>query len=158
MSKILNLGNGFIQIDDYIIEKNAYDVIQKIKAYDPNLDVMFLDPSRSDGLFDAPWVVVEHCSDGFTRKVFDIWELNERVLERLYSADTKRTDVLATADSINAAIRENNERRFRERLEDNSDRFAHLLSSPKSTYKLETSDGSVLTIDDHYGVTKRAEK
>jgi len=154
MTRILDLGNGFVQVDDYVVEKDVLHIIERIRDYDPNLDVLFLNPDRA-GLFDAPWVVIEHCPDGMTRKVFEVWELNDSVIERLVMADTKRVDVLANLDKAVAQAKTENNRRFEERRLESQDKLAHLLANPRTTYTLPNNDGEILTIDDHFGVTKR---
>jgi len=88
VSKILDLGNGMIQIDGLIVDKALYSIMEKVKEYDPNLEVMYCDPNRAEP-FDAPWVIVERCNDGLYRRVFEVWDLNESVLERIYNADTR---------------------------------------------------------------------
>ena len=151
--RILNVGDGMVQVDDYIVDKKVLDVIERIRAYDDNLDVMYLNPDKADFL-DAPWVVIERCADGFMRKVFDVWEMNDKVLERLFNADTRRVDVLLNVDRANQAIKNDQQRRFREKTAESADKLAHLLAHPKTTYKVKT-DSQLLTIDDKFGVTKR---
>lgn len=154
MSKILNLGNGFVQVDDFVVEKKTLDVIDRIRDYDPNLDVLYLNPDRA-GFTDAPWVVIENCRDGQVRKVFDVWEMNDSVFERLVACDTERSAILANIDSFNTQLRQAEQRRYDEKRQEANDKLAHLLAYPKTTYKLETDDGTLLTIDDKHGVIKR---
>lgn len=154
MTKAVNLGNGFIQVDDYVVEKKVLDIVDKIRDYDPNLDVLYLNPDRME-MFDAPWVIVENCKDGQIRKVFDVWELNDSVFERLVACDTMRGDVLLNVDAFNAKLRQESQRRYDDKRHEASDKFAHLLKNPKTTYTLPTGDGEVLTVDDQFGVVKR---
>lgn len=155
MTKAVNLGNGFVQVDDFVVEKNVLDVIDRIRDYDPNLDVLYLNPDRFSEAFDAPWVIIEKCKDGQVRKVFDVWEMNDSVFEKLVACDTMRGDLLLSIDAHNTRLREESQRRYDDKRHEASDKFAHLLAHPKTTYTLPTSDGEVLTIDDKFGVTKR---
>jgi hypothetical protein len=151
MTKILDLGNGFVQVDDYVVQKDVLHIIESVRNYDPNLDVLYLDPDRA-GLFDAPWIVVENCPDGMVRKVFEVWELNDSVMERLFNADTKRVDVLLNLDAANSRAKAESDSRYAEKRAEASDKFAHLLANPKTTYSLPNSEGEVIKIDDKYGV------
>lgn len=155
MSKILNLGNGFIQVDSFVVEKKVLDVIDRIRDYDPNLDVLYLNPDRVPELLDEPWVIVENCKDGQVRKVFGCYEMNDSVFERLVACDTARSDILTNIDVFNTKLRQESQRRYDEKRQEAGDKLAHLLAYPKTTYKLETSDGTLLTIDDKLGVVKR---
>lgn len=154
MTKVVNLGNGFVQVDDYVIEKKVLDIVDRIRDYDPNLDVLYLNPDRME-MFDAPWVIVEHCKDGQIRKVFDVWDLNDSVFDRLVACDTMRGDVLTNIDAFNTKLRQAEQRRYDDKRNEASDKFAHLLAHPKTTYTLPADDGEILTIDDKFGVTKR---
>jgi hypothetical protein len=73
-------------------------------------------------------------------KVFEFWELNDSVLERLYNSDTRRTDVLADIDANNKKIRDAENRRYREKMEAKIDLVASIVGSMKSSYSYNDED------------------
>jgi hypothetical protein len=153
VSKILDLGNGMLQIDGYIVDRDVYRIMEKVKEYDPNLEVMFCDPNRAEA-FDAPYIIVERCTDGLYRRVFEVWEFNDTVLERIYNADTRKLDVLGKMEQHNAKIRLDRDRRYKEEREEMKDMFAHLIANPKTSYTLPNANGDIVKIDDQHGVVK----
>lgn len=125
-----------VQIDEQgtMVESDVLGVVAKIQAYDPNLRVQFCDPTRAT-LADAPYRIMELCPDGQLRHVMSIMELDERVMERLYAADTYSTDVLADIELANRRARDNIRRRFRDEMEALTEMAAAVLRSPKDTYR-----------------------
>lgn len=119
--------------DGSVVEHDVLNVVEKITAYDPRLKVKYCDPALTE-FGDAPYKLVEVCPDGMERVVFDIWELDERILERLRAADTFKGDILAQIDSHNALVRKRQNQRFRETVGEANDIFSHYLRSPKTTY------------------------
>jgi len=127
--RLVDLGGGVL------VEQDVLNVVEKIRAYDPNLEVQFLDPGRFSDITDAPYRVMELCADGAWRVVMTIWELDERVLERLAALDTQKNDILAGLDKANNAAKERRNARFREEIASVSEMAAAVLRSPKDTYK-----------------------
>ncbi|MGH9982420.1 MAG: hypothetical protein ACRD8W_00500 [Nitrososphaeraceae archaeon] len=134
------------------VEKDTLDIVRRIRAYDSNLRVKYLDPDSGGGLTDAPYKIVEVCSDGIERVVCSVWKLDARVLERLYLADTQKHDILAGIDRNNAAVKEATKRRFKEELESSHDLAEHILKTPKLTYTIKGVDGTQIVVDSHIPV------
>lgn len=137
--------------DGSYVEADVLNVVEKIRAYDHNLNVKYCDPARADP-DDPPYKVVELCPDGIERVVFGVWELNEQVLERLYAADNARTNVLLDVHGNNLLAKKALDRRYEEvRLED-QDIITSYLRSPKGRYSFNRrEDGALVTIDDQEG-------
>ena len=152
----LDTGKELINVDGMIVEKDLYHLVQKIKEYDENLEVMYLDPSRSLREFsDAPWIIAERCRDGQLRTVFSVWKMDDSVLERIYQADNEKFHVLHNLDKHNDGIRREVARRYQEQRDEARDIVEHVLRSPKGRYSFPSTTGETVTLDDHVGVIKR---
>jgi hypothetical protein len=153
VSDILDLGNGYVNVEGLIVNKRMYSIMEKVKEYDEKLEVVYVDPARAD-FGDAPYLICERCPDGLLRKVFEVWDFNESVLERIYNADNRKVDVLARLDKNNDKIRMNEKCRYEEERAEAADLFKYLIKNPKTTYTLPNSEGDIITVDDQHGVTK----
>lgn len=120
--------------EGYVVEEDMLGVIAEIQRLWPTLSVQYCDPALAEA-FDAPWRIVENCPDGLQRPVMEVWELDNRVLERIAAVDTQKVDLLASLDNINNDIRQAHKRRFREEIAAVSEMVAGVLRSHKDTYK-----------------------
>ena len=125
-----------------LVEEDTLDVIRRIMEYDENLRVKYLRPDSSD-ITDAPYAIFEVCPDGIERLVFTVWELDQRVLERLYLADTQKHDIIARIEGANQRARADQQRRFRESMEEAADIAAHVIRSPKTEYTIPANRENV---------------
>lgn len=117
------------------VEDDVLGIIGRIMEYDPNLRVQYL--AGRGQLDDAPYRVVELCPDGIERMVMGCWELDERVLQRLFAADTQKQDILRNLDRVNGDARERSKRRFRdESLAEAKEMTISILRSPKTEYSM----------------------
>ena len=116
------------------IEEDLYDIVRRVQQYDPNLKVQYLDPERTGNLTDAPYRILESCPDGIWRIVFGVWELDERVLERLFKSDTQRGNILQGIDSSNLLAQKEQDRRYQDEQDALNELVADTLRSPKDTY------------------------
>jgi hypothetical protein len=150
----LDTGREIINIDGMLVEKDVLGIVKRLREYDDSLDIMYLDPDRADHTVnEAPYVVVERCRDGLTRRVFEAWTLDETILERVYNADTTRHDLMAIMDGRMVEFKNQKEQRFKEERAEARDVFAHLIKNPTSTYSFPNSHGQTVKMDDKYGVT-----
>jgi hypothetical protein len=131
--------------DGSFVERDVLNIIEKIYYYDPNLKVQYLEQAASVG--DAPWRLIERCNDGQWRTVFYIWNLDERVLDRLYAADTHRHNVLAQLDTHNASVKRDTQRRYEDKRLESIDITKHVVASPKGRYSFNI-DGRWVQVDD----------
>lgn len=122
------------------IEEDVLDVVGRIQDYDSNLRIKFLDP-KVGGIADAPYAIFEVCPDGLERLVFTVWELDERVMDRLFRADTYKHDILAGIEQANQKARNNLQRRFKDTMEEAHDITKHVVKSPKTEYSIPSQDG-----------------
>lgn len=132
----------YIIIDDMLVDKKMHDIAQKIDEYDPQLCILCVDPMMCE-FSEAPFVLAEvvNTPDGpQVFKVFEFWELNESILERVYMADTKRHDVLLNMDKKNQAIKDESQRRYKEKMAERKDIVESIIASPKSQYSYKDPD------------------
>jgi hypothetical protein len=116
------------------VEQDTLRIAEKIQEYDENLRLKYC--ADSDSLSDAPYILVEICPDGLERIVFEIWELDDRVIEKLYAADTRYQDIDAMITGKNEAAKANQERRYKELKDETNEIAMSILKSPKDTYNL----------------------
>lgn len=128
-----------------LVERDVWNVVEQIRAYDPNLRVKYLEDFG--GISDAPYIITEMCRDGVERLVFSVWELDQRVLDRLHFADSGRVNILAAIDKKNAAVKADQNRRYRDSMDEANDIAKHVFSSPKGRYSFPNEKG-IVTIDD----------
>lgn len=118
------------------VEEDTLRVVERIMAYDPNLRVKYLNPDQGAELGDPPYKIFELCPDGHERLVFSVWSLDERVMQRLYLADTHRHDVAGRMEAHNARVRQAAQRRFRELADEALEITRSVVRSPKDTYTM----------------------
>jgi len=153
----LNTAADLLHADDNALLREQADVfriVEKIREYDPNLDVAYLDPDKGS-IADAPYVIFEWCRDGVPRVIFSVWELNDRVMERVYAADTTKFDVEGAIDKANARTRKELEEKSKESFGVAKDIVQHIVASPKGTYSFPSTTGDVVTLRDDEGIVKR---
>lgn len=126
--RLVDIGRGVL------VEADVLGIVERIQAYDENLRVTFLDPEQFSDIRDAPYQIQEICPDGMRRPVMSVWELDERVLERLYAADTQRFDVLHRLEGNNKKALSIEKRRYKEEVQAVSEMVQGVLASPKDTY------------------------
>ena len=125
-----------------LIEEDTLHVIRQIMEYDENLRVKYLRPGVGN-ITDAPYAIFEVCPDGLERLVFTVWELDGRVMERLYQADTQKHNILARLDHVNGQARREQRRRFREMMDEAADITKHVIKSPKTEYTIPANRKNV---------------
>lgn len=130
----MNVQEKLVQVSEGVyVEQDALRIAEKINEYDPKLRLKYC--AHPDSLVDAPYILVEQCPDGIERIVFQIWELDDRVIERLYAADTQKFDINALLDGTNAKARKDQERRYQDLKDETTEITASIIKTPKDTYK-----------------------
>lgn len=146
----LNIGlKETIVVDGAIVEKDALRIAEAVEALDPNLKILCLDPATA-GVNDAPFMVVELCTDGVWRRVFSAWELDQRILDRLHMADKfKGNDAMAMIEAAEARYRNAEHQRFEEQALERQDLVASIVRSKKSSFTFKNEEGVWVTINEH---------
>lgn len=139
-------GEEYINVDGNLVEKDALRVAEAVNDYDPNLFIVCVDPHTA-AINDAPFMVCEKGNDGVMRRIFEVWELNSTVLERIEAADTTRHDVQARIEHINAEVRGEWTERYKERKGVFGDLMLSGLKNKKSSFSYRHPDtGELKTI------------
>jgi hypothetical protein len=142
-----------------VMEKGVFSIVEWVREYGDyygQIDVAYLDPEKSGGLTDAPYIIFERCRDGIPRLVFSVWSLDDSIKERIIAADmTKGVDIGKLVEEHNAKRREEIEAAGKEMLAEAGDVVAHALSNPKTSYTFPNTDGDVVKLDDQFGIVKK---
>ena len=144
--------DNFIVIDDMIVEARSHAIVERIKDIDDSLEVLCVDPSTCT-FSEAPFVLAEirPTPNGLRAfKVFEFWELNDSVVERVHLADSKKHDILQMIDDNNSRLRDELQRSHRDKMESKKDLVAHIIADTKSKYSYydEDRDAKVTIYED----------
>jgi hypothetical protein len=151
MSNWYDPGTGeFLIVDGAVVERKALHLAEAIQDYDPNLRLLCLNPERMAGIMDAPFVVAEvviQNGQEILKPFLKAWELDDRILQRIYQSDTKRRDVLGDIIKSEEQFHKNNETRYKEWREEVKDQVAH-IAGMKSNYTITDKDGEKIKFFD----------
>lgn len=137
--------------DGSLVERDVLNIVEKIRNYDSNLLVKYVDPNRIN-LGDAPYRITERCPDGMERLIMEVWKLDETVLDRIMAADNSRNNVLLSIDSANLLAEKIQKRRYEEICLEDQDLMTSYLKSPKGKYSFRRrKDEALVIIDDQEG-------
>ena len=128
-----------------LIERDALRISERIREYDENLKIQYLEDPDAPG--EPPFRLVEHCRDGIDRVVFTFWELDERILQRIYRADTVRHDIDKRLTTANAKAKMRQRQRYQDQKDEAADIAVHVLKSPKNRYTYKNEDGKKITFE-----------
>lgn len=138
-----------IVVDGHIVERDALRVVEALKAINPDLEVVCLDPNYIQGVNEAPFIVCEpRKSDGKLVRIMEAWTLDNQLIERVRLADTWNTDVLDNLVKKEEALKRDQERKKLEQKEANVDLVSHIVANRKSRYTFETESDTVTIFDD----------
>lgn len=150
MTNVYATGTGeYVVVDGMIVEKDALRVAEAIKDYDPNLEILCVDPNHAEGISEEPFVIAEKCSDGILRPIFRCWELNDFVLTRIRMSDSQnRITPIDTIEQWEKEVKKANKRRYEEFRAEAKDIVAH-IAGMKSKYTVRDSNtGELITFYD----------
>lgn len=142
--KIIDLGDGCY------VEDDVYRIVERVREYDSNLEIICLNPNHPDvNLTDAPYVLVEKCKDGEFRPVAEFWKLDEDVMQVVEAADGQRQDLIAVMNGKNERLKRENQRRYQDRRDEAKDMVAH-IAGMKSRYSVtDPRTGELITFYDN---------
>lgn len=143
----LDTGTKYVVIDGQIVETDALRIAEKIHDYDHNLNLICADPDTAS-FSTAPFMVVCRNTDGSYYCVLEAWQLDDRILERLYNSDQRKSNVMDKLESAEARHRKLKEDRYKERVGDGLEMGITALKSGKSTYSFKNEDGEHVEMRD----------
>ena len=131
------------------VDHDVANVVNEVARLWPDLKIQYC-PNPS--LADAPYRVVELCKDGIWRTVFDVWALDNRVLDMLHACDSHRVDVLKALDLHNLGVKKAQQSAEKAWRDAAKDVMASVFRSPKGTYTIPDDrpghEGEIVKIDD----------
>lgn len=145
----LNTKQDLVNVDGMVVERDALRIAEAIRAYDPNLVLLCLDPNHVQGVSDAPFVVAEKGPDGNYNPVLRAWVLNDTILERIYLADSQKVDGWGNLVKMEETIQKENQRRYQETRESTMDLVKHIIKDRGSQYSVkDEKTGETVTFFD----------
>lgn len=139
---VLDDGKNYIDMGNCLVEADALRVVQAIRDYDENLEVICLNPSDPNvKITDAPFVVLQRMGNGTYQKVLEAWELDDRILERVWAADQHRNNQFQTLEQMEKAAREGSDKRYREALDMANEVALSIVASKASSYSFKNREG-----------------
>ncbi len=145
---VLNVGGGeYINVDGNMVEKDALHIAERLAEYDPAIHVICIPPELA-GINEAPFIIAELCPDGEMRRIFECWELNASVIERVQFADSHHYDVQSKIDYANSKVYRQQQQRYEERRLETIDISKHVLKTKQSKFTFRNEDGTKTTIFD----------
>lgn len=155
---LLNDGKEYLQLGNVLVEKDAYEIAKRIKEYDSDLELICLDPDNPEiKITSAPFMVVWRSPTGIYEKVLEAWELDARILERLWAADQQKTDQLNTIEKWEEHLRKKNQSRYKEEMHENNSIMAAAIRNPTSSYTIKKGD-DLVTINERGPISVNREK
>jgi hypothetical protein len=141
-------GTGdYIVVDNLLVQRDALRVAEAIKDYDPNLEILCVDPEKAE-LSEEPFIIAERGKDGILRPVLRAWVLDDLVLQRLAAADGYKVNTLKTLEQLEADTKAENQRRYNDIREETKDIVGH-IAGMRSKYSVRDSrTGDLLTFYD----------
>lgn len=159
---VMDDGKNYLDMGDGVwVQDDALRVAQAVHDYDENLIVICLDPTHPDvKITDAPFVVMQRMPNGSYQKVLEAWELDNRVLERIWLSDQHRNNQLQTLEQMEKSIREGQEKRYRETLDEAKELALDVIVSKASSYSFKNKRDDIVKIheDDPNATLNNAKK
>jgi hypothetical protein len=158
---ILDDGKNYLDMGGVWVQDDALKVAQAVHDYDENLQVICLDPDRPGvTITSAPFMVIQRMSNGTYQKVLEAWELDDRVLQRIWAADQQKNNQLDTLEKWEKAIKDGQDKRYREALDQANELSIDILASKASAYSFKNKEGDKIKLreDTPYPTVNDAKK
>ena len=140
--------NNLLEINGFLVEADALRVAEALKEYDPDLEILCLKPEMA-GAGDAPFQICHKDSTGTLRKIFDCWELDDRVLSRIQLADTHRRNIIKAMETREEEIKKDRDSRYQDFAAERRDLVKSIVKNNKSRYTFrDDTTGLLVTIYD----------
>lgn len=130
-------GNGdHVVIDGMIVERDALRVVEALKEFDEYLEVIC--NTSTDEISEAPYIICERVPDGEGSwklvRIFEAWQLDDRVLDRVKLADGRRFSLEQAYTNILGEQERKREARYRDTMGYNKEVVAAVVGTKQSTY------------------------
>ncbi len=125
---------GMIWAEGRFVSEHHERIARIIKDYDPNLYLAWIPPeAREPGVPDFAVMYSDNISPAYV--VFTSDTCDERLVERLFSGDTKYNNVLDAIETGEAARDVIKMKEKMDIAEAEQDLIKHIVTSPKSRYR-----------------------
>lgn len=149
-ASVYDPGDGnFLVIDGHIVERDALRIAEKIKEFDPNLELLCLDPDYIPDVNEAPFVVCEYVN-GVFKRVLEAWTLDDTILQRLQYARNFTIDELCKkVDDLKQVQYDRVKSKYKDAAALRQDLTAHIVDNRTSRYSFKDEEtGEKVTIFD----------
>lgn len=131
----MDLFDCFVPTEDgYFVSEKQARVAEILSDYDPTIRLAWIPPDKREP-GDKPFAVIKREESGHEYAICYADECDERLLERVWSMDSSKHDILAVMDARNAAIKALELKKQMEEMEEAHDLSASILRSPLNTYR-----------------------
>ncbi len=138
----LNPGSGrLINVDGALVEEDALRIVEQIAEYDPRLHVVCLVPEKA-AFNDAPFILCEEQPDGTLRRVFEFWELDARILERIRMSDGQHQSIIKALEDMEAKIKKDAEQKIDDDLAASREKLVAIAANNTNSYSYIDEDTS----------------
>lgn len=153
-------GKEHVQIGSMLVEKDALNIVEKLKEYDPDLDVMCADPMDPRINFaTAPFIIIRRREDGTHERIMEAWELDDRILERVFAADCIKGDnPLDLLFQMEAKKKAENDAAWREKADAAAELSLAVIKDPKSSYTFRNKEGDKVAIHENKPPTRNDDR
>ena len=123
----------YIPVDGSFVSQNHLHIAEIINDYDPTLSLAWI-PTDKRAPGEAPFAVVHRPLGGPEYVVFYADQCDERILERIWSNDATKHNVLTNLEAHNAALEAIKLKKELETAEERQELVESIIKSPKNTY------------------------
>jgi hypothetical protein len=147
---ILDDGKNYLDMGGVWVQDDALRVAQAVKDYDDNLEVICLDPDDPRiQITSAPFMVIQRMQNGTYQKVLEAWELDDRILQRIWAADQQKNNQLDTIEKWEKAIKDGQDKRYQEQLDEANELSLDILASKASGYSFNNKSGDKVKLHEN---------
>ncbi len=140
--------NNLIDVNGFLVEADALRVAEALKEYDSDLEILCLKPEMA-GAGDAPYQICHKDSKGILRKIFDCWQLDDRVLSRIQLADSHRVNIIKAMETREEEIKKNRDQRYQDFAAERKDLVSHIAANRRNAYSFrDATTGDLVTVYD----------
>jgi len=155
----LDPGNHqLVDVDGQLVEADALKIAEKVHDYDPDLQIICVDPSRA-AFTEAPFLVIRDKGSGVFEKVLEAWVLDDKIIERIWASDGAKFNTLDTLVGM-----ENRKKMEAQYINDqkrghNIELGVSIIRNPKSSYTFKDDrTDDLVTIHENKPVTRGKEQ
>ncbi len=148
-------GSKHVIVDGQIVEKDALRIAEKIRDMDDRLLLLCFDVDNASDIATAPFKVVREKDDGTYVHVMEAWQLDDRLIERLYLADSQRGhDLEALISKMTKDVKKKEQDAIAENVGPKKEMAAAALRNKNSSFSFKKEEtGDIVRINDEGPMT-----